>query len=389
MNRGFEGLRRRRIWMLISAACLGSTLALVALPGSAAANWTKPSFGAVICAPGQSCPPGTPVVVSPGLSATTPATITAVLTNETTMNILGLGSANLTPPSGFTIVSASLGGTAIGACTRGTFPWISCITAAGVLELRSLNVPAGGSIQVSMGITTPPPPSSCTTATPCQWSVTGMHDYLGLPLPLNQLNLDPNTSQLGMVLSSQATCTSTKPCSATLANGGTSGSTGGSVGVTTDATATSGMFYEALDYGPHLPAADCYGVDSVHDEYISGTALETNSFTVTINTTDYPGYQAEVCATTSMQFKAKVPVPDEPEAVPDGDEWKLEPAIPVTQPDGTPGYAGLLPDCAGTGSIYKTVNPNTYPCVLSRSTTGNVHTIVASFPAGFDATLRN
>lgn len=387
MNRRTERPRRWRVWLLAPIACLGSALAVLAWQGSAAAAPQKP-FGVVICAPGQSCQRYSPPVVSPGASSSTPATLTAVITNQsTTGSGLTLGSANLTPPSGFTVVSASLGGTAIGPCSATTSPRSSCITTAGVLELRSLDIPPGGSIQVSMGITTPPPPSSCTTATPCQWGVGAKqsNEYNGTG---NNLNLDLDTSQLGVVLSSQVTCTSgtqSNTCSATVANGGATGSTGGSISITTNATGTSGgSFYEAIDYGPHLnPATECSGIDSVHDEYVSGAALNgpnERSFTVTINTTDYPGYRDELCVTTSQPFTAKF--------LSASGTVTLGPAIPVTQPDGTPGYAGLLPNCTGDGAA-PTVSCDTQPGVVSRSLTANVHTMVASFPAGFDASMRN
>ncbi len=255
-----------------------------------------------------------------------------------------------------------------------------------MLELRGLNVRPGDSIQVSMGITTPPPPSSCTTATPCLWSVSAQAstDYNGPPG--DDFNLDSDLSQLGLVLSSEVSCTSatqSNTCSATLADGGASGSTGGSVSITTDATGISGgSLYEAIDFGPHLNAAsECSGIDSVHDEYVSGTALngpDERSFTVTINTTNYPGYRDALCVTTSKQFTA--------EFISAGGTVTLGPAIPVTQPDGTPGFAGLLPNCTGAAP---TVDCNTQPGVVSRSFTGNVHTMVASFPAGFDASMRN
>ena len=229
---------------------------------------------------------------------------------------------------------------------------------------------------------------------PCQWNVSGKqsNDYSGQG---NDLNLDSVSSQLGIVTSSQTTCTRSvnqaNSCSTTLANGGSTGSPGGSVSITTDATGTSpGTFYESIDYGPHLSAdSECSGVDSVHDEYISGPALNGSnqrSFTVTITTTDYPGYTAKLCATTSKPFRVAAPDGDDPyEPVADSDDFTM--AVPVTQPDGTAGYAGLLPDC--TGGARPTVDCQTWPGVVSRSTNGNVHTIVASFPAGFDATLRN
>jgi hypothetical protein len=319
-----------------------------------------------------------------------PASLAATITDETTKGGgLTIGSVNLTGPSGVTVISASLGATTIGPCTATTSGTTSCISAAGVLELRGLNVAPGTSITVSMAVDTPPPPSSCTTTSPCQWSAAAKqsNDYNGPPG--NQLNLDSNSSQLGIILSSEVTCTSahkSNSCSTTLADGGSTGDSGGSVSITTSATGTSGgIFYQSIDYGPHLnDATECGGVSSIHDEYISGAALtgsNARSFTVTITTTDYSGYQAELCITSSKEFTA-----ESSPAV--GASLVQAPA--VTQPDGTSGFAGLLADCSGSpGATLPEVNCKTNPGVLSRSTVGNVHTMVASFPAGFDATMRN
>jgi hypothetical protein len=217
----------------------------------------------------------------------------------------------------------------------------------------------------------------------------------------NDFTLDSASSQLGIVTTSEATCTSgtaSNTCSATLANGGSTGSSGGSIGFTTSATGTGGgTFFQSINYGPPIPASDCSGVTSMNDAYVSGSALtgaNARPFTVTINTTDYPGYQPLFCITTSKPFTAEVPNTTDPDDNPpdnDGDEWLLVPAVPVTQPDGTAGYAGLLPPCDDVtpATNEPTVDPATNPCVLSLSTTGNVHTIVASFPAGFDASMRN
>lgn len=393
MNRRTGGSLRRRGGVLAAVAILGSTAVVVLGQGSAAATSNKP-FSVTLCAAdGQSCSPGNAQVVAPGsASGTTPApvSLTATITDETTKGGgLTIGSVNLTAPAGVTITAANYLGS-LGTCTSATPATTSCISADGsTLELRGLNVAPGSSIQVPISIATPPPPSSCTTTSPCQWTAEAKqsNDYNGPPG--NQLNLDAGSSQLGIILSSEATCTSAKKsnsCSTTLGDGGASGSTGGSVTITTSATGTSGgIFYQSIDYGPHLDAnTECSGIDSIHDEYVSGAALNgtsARSFTVTITTTDYPKYVAELCLTTSKPFTAKV--------LHTGSAPTLAPAVQVTQPDGTLGYAGLLPDC--TGGTAPTVNCKTLPGVVSRSTSpdGTVHTIVASFPAGFDATMRN
>src|SRR5579875_3752094 len=190
MKRRAESLLRWRVWMLISAACFGSTVAVVAWQGTAAATSNKP-YGVVICTAGQTCPPGSPPVIAPGSAAGTtpsPDSITAVITNENTKGAgLRVGSVNLSAPTGVTIVSASIGGTAIVGCTANTPKTTSC-NSGSVLELRNINVAPGASVQVSMDIDTPPPPS-CTTAVPCQWGATAKqaNDYSGQG---NNLNLD-------------------------------------------------------------------------------------------------------------------------------------------------------------------------------------------------------
>ncbi|MDE3130299.1 MAG: hypothetical protein KGL16_04035 [Acidobacteriota bacterium] len=397
MNRRTKSFRRWRGGALVSIAMLASAAVVVAEQGSAGAASNKP-FGVLICGTGtdsQTCAPGAPQVIAPGSAtggaSSAPASLQAIITDETTKGAgLTIGSVNLTAPAGVTISSASFSpsGPAIDACTPTTPTTTSCF-AGGVLELRGLNVAPGASITVAMSITTPPLPSSCTPATPCSFSAAAKqsNDYNGPPG--NQLNLDAGSSQLGIILNSQATCTSAKKsntCSTTLGDGGTSGSLGGTVSITTDASGTSnGNYYEAIDYGTTLdPAADCSGVQSNHDEYVSGPALtgtNARSFTVTITTADYSGYLAELCMTTSKLFVAKYI------SLPGDTLVNYAPAVPVTQPDGTSGYAGLVPDCGAQGV------PKNNPCVVSRSqTTSNgtiLHQIVASIPAGFDATFRN
>jgi len=389
-------------------SCLGGALAILVGQGSAGAASTKP-FAVVICSPSYQapnfCTSGNPQVISPGLTNPANPTVVANITDETTKGAgLTIGSVNLTAPTGVTITSASLGtppGTPIAACTSTTPTSTSCIASGGsVLELRGLNVPPSGSIELSMGLDTPPPPSGCTTATPCQWTAAAKqsNDYNGPPG--NALNLDSSSSQLGIIVSAEATCASAKKansCSTTLGDGGTAGSSAGSVNFTTDATGTSsGIFYQSIDYGPPLDSSTtgpCRGVDSDHDEYFNGPALEgsaARSVTLTITTTDYPGYEADVCAALSQPFKAKsaslatVALSGVPATLYSTTQL-------FTEADGTQDYEGLLPDCAGSpGATAPTVNCKSLPGILSRSTSTSadgtvLHTIVASIPPGFDS----
>jgi hypothetical protein len=400
-----KGFHRGRVGALASIAMLASVVAVVAGQGSAGANSFKP-FAVNLCAAptgtptaGDYCPlGGTAPVVAPGSAASggvgsTAAALEADFKDETTKGGgLTIGSINLTAPSGVTFGSATfvVGNSAITAtCGSSTSATTSCISADGTeLELRGLNVAPGATLQVSISLDTPALPSPCTTATPCQFSTSAKqsNDYNGPPG--NQLNLDSSNSQQGVALESDATCTAangkkTNSCSNTLADGGGGTSLGGTVSITTNATGTSGGdFYESLDYGPALNDKGQCGANfnTDHSEYINGIALEgsnARSLTVTITTTDFMGYQAEICAQTSKSFLAKTQA---------NAPFTLVSATPTPQLDGSPGFEGLLPDCStNPQAVSPTVNPKTYPCVLSRGTVGNVHTMVASYPAGFDA----
>jgi hypothetical protein len=382
-------------------------VAVVAGQGSAGAASNKP-FAVNLCAaptgtpaPGDYCPlGGTPPVIAPGSAASggvgsTAAPLEADFKDETTKGGgLTIGSINLTAPSGVTLSSAMFvqGSQITATCGSSTPATTSCISADGTeLELRGLNVAPGATLQVSISLDTPSLPSPCTTATPCQFSAGAKqsNEYNGPPG--NQLNLDLSHSQQGVALESDATCTAangkkTNSCTNTLADGGGDGSVGGTVSITTNANGTSGGdFYESLDYGPALNNhGQCGGATFTtdHSEYINGIALEgsnARSLTVTITTTDFAGYQAELCAQTSKTFLAKSQL---------GNTFTLMSATPTPQLDGSPGFEGLLPDCStNPQAVSPTVNPKTYPCVLSRSTSSDqkVHTMVVSYPAGFDA----
>lgn len=408
MNSGAKGFRRWRVGGLASIAIVASMVAVVAGQGSAGAASNKP-FAVNLCAPpsgtatvGDYCPlSGGAPVVAPGSAAggvgSTAAALEADFKDETTKGGgLTIGSVNLTAPSDVTFGSASfVGGSPITAtCGGSTSATTSCISADGTtLELRGLNVAPGATLQVSVSLDTPSLPSSCTTAMPCQFSAGAKqsNDYNGPPG--NLLNLDSSNSQLGIALESDATCTAangkkTNSCTNTLADGGGDGSVAGTVSITTNATGTSGGdFYESIDYGPPLnDQGQCGGANfnTDHSEYINGIALEgssARSLTVTITTTYFSGYQAELCAQTSKTFLAKSQL---------GNTFTLVSATYTPQLDGSPGYEGLLPDCStNPQAVSPTVKPKTYPCVLSRSvlstSPGSVNTMVVSYPAGFDA----
>jgi hypothetical protein len=145
---------------------------------------------------------------------------------------------------------------------------------------------------------------------------------------------------------------------------------------------------ESIDFGAQLDPNKCSGVSSPHLTYENLSNGADNgsdrSQTVTIKTTEFPktatspGYVAEACFETRMQFTQLVIAPDGTES--------LAPANPTTLPDGTPGFQGLLPDC---GNQALQVNCNKNPGVLLRQTSGTVHTLVAAIPPGFDMRISN
>jgi hypothetical protein len=141
---------------------------------------------------------------------------------------------------------------------------------------------------------------------------------------------------------------------------------------------------ESINFGPPLDPNDCSGVSSPNLTYetLSGGANNGSdrSQRITIDTTDFPGYVSEACFETAMQFTQLVIAPDGSES--------LAPANPVTLPDGSPGFQGLLPDC-GTGALQ--VNCSVDPGVVKRQTCddGSVHRLIAAIPPGFDMRLSN
>jgi hypothetical protein len=179
--------------------------AIFAAPASAA---TKP-YSLVICALGtnETCAP------TPASSANAPAaapvgdtsfSMTVTLTNENKLGTrLRLGSANLTPPTGFTVTGATLPASCSG-CT------VSIV--GNVVKLRSLGVPPGGSVTVGMtvgdtaaqGCLVPNQVPNPTNSPLCAWTseVKQSNDFSGPPC--NDLRLDPSTSAPYTVLAHAA-----------------------------------------------------------------------------------------------------------------------------------------------------------------------------------------
>jgi hypothetical protein len=141
---------------------------------------------------------------------------------------------------------------------------------------------------------------------------------------------------------------------------------------------------ESIDFGAPLDPGKCSGVSSPHLTYesLSGGPDNDRKQTITIDTTDFPGYVAQACLEARLRFTQLVIAPDGTES--------LAPANPTTLPDGTHGFQGLLADC-GTQAL--TVNCRKNPGVLQRQTTvtpqGTTHTLVAAIPPGFDLRIGN
>ncbi len=180
----------RRTWAVAALAALAATL-LSAAPASATAF--KP-YSIVICAPGETCtaPPSASSAVGSAIVPPSAGdqTMTATLTNE---NKLGtgkqVGSANLTPPAGFTVNSA-------------TYPECSTCTATivgNVVELRNLNLIPGATVVLSMSVSTPSSGYTTTSAPASPWTIVAKqcNDFNGAG---NDLTVDASTSTLTTVL---------------------------------------------------------------------------------------------------------------------------------------------------------------------------------------------
>jgi hypothetical protein len=123
------------------------------------------------------------------------ATLTATFGNENKVGTgIQLGSVNLTPPSGFTIDGNNL---TLSGCAPGCTAFLD---PAGVIELRNLNqAPGAPPITLTMNNVSNPA-SGCTVASPCIWSQEAKQSNNFSGTPGNDLNVDPNHSNLATVL---------------------------------------------------------------------------------------------------------------------------------------------------------------------------------------------
>jgi hypothetical protein len=376
----------------IGVALFAAALAVLTLSAGAGANPNKP-YSIVICGGGQTgCTSSNPAVIAPGGTTANPAKLSVKFRNDNKPSGITLGSDNLNVPStpaGFSVISTSLP-----ACppkfNKQAPACFVLLNGATTVGFRNLNLAPGNSIQINMSAVTPPPSTTaCTTTSPCFWTdeAKQSNDFNGAG---NDLNSDSN-SAYGTVTSSVASCAIQQVCSTTLGNGGTATSAPGSISTTvaTSSGKTTVTQLESIDFGPPLDPSKCSGVSSPHLTYEALSNGADNgsdrSETITINTTDFSGYVAQACYETSMQFTQLVIASNGTES--------LAPANPTTLPDGTPGFQGLLPDCATWPPHPLQVDCSENPGVLQRQTTvtaqGTTHTLVAAIPPGFDMRMGN
>jgi len=374
-------------------ALLAAIAVLLVVLAPASAKPIKP-YSIVICGAGQiGCTAANPAVIAPGGTVNNPSALSVTFTNDNKPGSgIKLGSDNLNVPStptGFSIINVSESSTPLPLCPpkfNSQAPLCYyLLNGATTIGFRNLNVDPGQSISFNVSAVTPAPSTtSCTTASPCFWTdeAKQSNDFSGTG---NDLNSDSN-SAYGTVMSSVASCATEQRCSTELGNGGTETSAPGSIDVTvtTSSGTTAVTQLESINFGPPLDPNLCSGVSSPNLTYetLSGGTNNGSDRTqrVTINTTDFPGYVAEACFETAMQFTQLVIAADGAES--------LAPANPTTLPDGSPGFQGLLPDC-GDGALQVDCSEN--PGVVERQTCwgGTVHQLMAAIPPGFDMRISN
>jgi hypothetical protein len=395
---------------------LASALAALTLSaGASAVNSNKP-YSIVICGGGQTgCTSANPAVIAPGGTAGNPSSLSVTFTNDNKPGSgIQLGSDNLNVPStpaGFSVIATPLPTIVTPLPTsppqtlqqcpasfnNSAPPCFILINGGTTVGFRNLNLAPGLFAMITMSAVTPPPPpttTGCTTTSPCAWSdeAKQSNDFSGTG---NDLNSDSN-SAYGTVTNSVASCTKNNRCMTTLADGGTAASAAGSISTTvsTSSGKTAVMQVESIDFGPPLaddhttPNPPCSGVTSPHLTSENLSNGPDRSQTITINTTHFNGYVAQACFETTTQFTQLMIAPDGTES--------LAPANPTTLPDGSPGFIGLLPDCATSPPQPLQVDCGKNPGVVSRQTTfaadGTTpltHTLVAAVPPGFDSRIGN
>jgi hypothetical protein len=377
----------------IAVALFLAALAALTLSAGAGASPNKP-YSIVICGAGQiGCTSKNPAVIAPGGTTVNPSNLSVTFTNDNKLGTgIKLGADDLNVPStptGFFVI-----GTSLPTCPpkfNNQAPACFVLLDGGTtVGFRNLNLAPGQSISISMSAVTPAPSATaCTTTSPCLWTdeAKQSNDFNGKG---NDLNSD-SKSAYGTVTASAASCQKNQTCSTTLANGGTATSAPGSISTTvgTSSGKTTVTQLESINFGAALDPSKCSGVSSPNLTYENLSNGADNgsdrSQTITINTTDFPGYVSQACLETTAQFTQLVISADGTES--------LAPANPTTLPDGSPGFQGLLPNCKTKPWQPLQVNCTKNPGVLQRQTTvtaqGTTHTLVAAVPPEFDLRIGN
>jgi hypothetical protein len=263
--------------------------------------------------------------------------MTATISNRTAQQ--RLGSANITPPSGFTTVSVTSLSRPAPATAR---------IVGGVLQLRELSLPPQSSVTVALKVSTP-----CSVGVSPNWDVVAKqaNDFNGLPG--NSLTLDAAASNLSTTTIGACTpCPENQQCSASL--GGPAGSQST---VTSDPSATQpdvGLLTMSIS-----GAIDCAGYsERSSDAFLTDAPsnrpkrglLTFSSATRRVSSED----PLEVCYASPLTFAPK-------------------PKTTLSQVviDGVLNYVGRLPNCFGYSAP---------PCVTARDNT--LRRIAFSMPTG-------
>jgi hypothetical protein len=292
-------LRRGRR-LIVSTVAVCATLAATASVALAAS-----SYSAVI----------TPVSAAAGATQT----FNVALTNNTASN--GINSAMITPPKGFTLLSAS--------SPQGTVQ-----LQPNKVIIRDLNLPLGGTVNVTLTATAP-----AQGGDPRDWKTQAFSNGPNSA----GVFLDASTSTLTTPVTSPQTITVDCPAAGCSPPPLSTPSTSFSMQVgsgSTDATVTESVDTGTPMDGPGSPpentgcasytpqSPDWYGFDvSAFDR--------SKNISLTVKNSDPSTFQ--LCFGAPYEFDVR------------GPDDTLVPAPPGTLPDGTTGFVGLLPPCPNKG----------------------------------------
>jgi hypothetical protein len=277
-------------------------------------------------------------VIAPGsVPAGRLVDMTATLVNTAAQQ--QLGSANITPPAGFTAVSvtslsrpAPAGATIVG----------------GVVQLRNLSLPPQGSVTVALKVSTP-----CSVGANPNWVVVAKqaNDFSGLPG--NDLTLDTAASSLSTTtIGACAPCPEDQSCSTDLGgpNGSHSTASAKPDAALTDAGVLTISVVAPMDCAAYAERSqDTFQVDAPPNRPKFGSLTYAAS-TRPITTKD----PLEVCYGSPTMFAPKPKT-----------------ALTTAFFDGVLYYVGRLPNCTGS------VPP---PCVTARDDASR--TITFTMPTG-------